>query len=305
MATMSDIRQKYPQYADIPDLQLADALHQKFYADIPKQDFYKSINLTGESFIPGSITSLPRAAEPSMQDKLMGLVETPAIVAGNIGRAITTPVARMFGEAYGGQGTPQGREMGQRAAQTVSEQFYQPRTQTGPQLVGQAVDVLGAIPPTPLTSAGTALSTLAGPAMNQLRPILTQAVTPARNALVSAIRKEEPGMVGMGAASTSEAAMRQERAQRMGIPLTKGEQMPELGLQQFESDIVKQKPELAKPLIELKAKQKQAIVNKFEQMASQTGAEFADPDAYRKVGSIVDEALTKEYQKKFDAYQAK
>jgi hypothetical protein len=305
MATMSDIRQKYPQYADIPDLQLADALHQKFYADIPKQDFYKSINLTGESFIPGSITSLPRAAEPSMQDKLMGLVETPAIVAGNIGRAITTPVARMFGEAYGGQGTPQGREMGQRAAQTVSEQFYQPRTQTGPQLVGQAVDVLGAIPPTPLTSAGTALSTLAGPAMNQLRPILTQAVTPARNALVSAIRKEEPGMVGMGAASTSEAAMRQERAQRMGIPLTKGEQMPELGLQQFESDIVKQKPELAKPLIELKAKQKQAIVNKFEQMASQTGAEFADPDAYRKVGSIVDEALTKEYQKKFDAYKAK
>jgi len=305
MATMSDIRQKYPQYADIPDLQLADALHQKFYADIPKQDFYKSINLTGESFIPGSITSLPRAAEPSMQDKLMGLVETPAIVAGNIGRAITTPVARMFGEAYGGQGTPQGREMGQRAAQTVSEQFYQPRTQTGPQLVGQAVDVLGAIPPTPLTSAGTALSTLAGPAMNQLRPILTQAVTPARNALVSAIRKEEPGMVGMGAASTSEAAMRQERAQRMGIPLTKGEQMPELGLQQFESDIVKQKPELAKPLIELKAKQKQAIVNKFEQMASQTGAEFADPDAYRKVGNIVDEALTKEYQKKFDAYKAK
>jgi hypothetical protein len=40
-------------------------------------------------------------------------------------------------------------------------------------------------------------------------------------------------------------------------------------------------------------------------MASQTGAEFADPDAYRKVGSIVDEALTKEYQKKFDAYKAK
>lgn len=305
MATMADIRQKYPMYADIPDLQLADALHQKFYADMPKQDFYKAINLTGESFIPGSITSLPKAPEPSMQDKLMGLVETPAIVAGNIGRAVTTPIARMFGEAYGGQGTPQGREMGQRAAQTVSGQFYQPRTQTGPELVGQAADVLGSIPPTPLTSAGTALSTLAGPAMNQLRPVLTQAVTPARNALVSAMRKEEPGMVGMGAASTSEAGMRQERAQRMGIPLTKGEQMPELGLQQFESDIVKQNPELAKPLIELKAKQKQAIVNKFEQMASQTGAEFADPDAYRKVGSIVDEALTKEYQKKFDAYKAK
>ena len=302
MATISDIRQQYPQYADIPDVQLADALHQKFYSDMPKMDFYKAINLTGASTIPGSITGGQKSEVP-LRDKLMGVVETPAIIAANLGGAVIRPVARMFGEAYGGQGTPQGREMGQRAEQSVT---YQPRTQTGPELVGKAADFLGAIPPTPLTSAGVALSTLSGPAMNQLRPILTQAAMPTTNALTAAMqRKPAPVMPGMGAAETAAATLRQERAQRMNIPLTKGEQVPELGLQQFESDIVKQNPELAKPLIELKATQKKAIVDQFERLAGQTGAEFADPTAYKKVGSIVDKALVDEYTKKFDAYKAK
>jgi hypothetical protein len=303
MATIADIRQQYPQYADIPDVQLADALHQKFYSDMPKMDFYKAINLTGASTIPGSITGGPKAEEPSLRDKIMGAIEAPAIVAANLGGAVIRPVARMFGEAYGGQGTPQGREMGQRAEQSVT---YQPRTQTGPELVGKAADFLGAIPPTPLTSAGTALSTLSGPALNQLRPVLRQAAMPATNALTAAMqRTPAPVMPGMGAAETAAATLRQERAQRLGIPLTKGEQVPELGLQQFESDIVKKNPELGKPLIEFKETQKKAIVDQFERLAGQTGAEFADPANARQIGIIVDKALVNEYTKKFDAYKAK
>lgn len=302
MASIADIRQQYPQYADIPDVQLADALHQKFYSDMPKMDFYKAINLTGASTIPGSITGGQKAEVP-LRDRIMGVVETPAIIAANLGGAVIRPVARMFGEAYGGQGTPQGREMGQRAEQSVT---YQPRTQTGPELVGKAADFLGAIPPTPLTSAGVALSTLSGPAMNQLRPILTQAAMPTTNALTAAMqRKPAPVMPGMGAAETAAATLRQERAQRMNIPLTKGEQVPELGLQQFESDIVKKNPELAKPLIEFKETQKKAIVDQFERLAGQTGAEFADPANARQIGIIVDKALVNEYTKKFDAYKAK
>ena len=301
MATIANIRQQYPQYEDVPDVELADALHQKFYSDIPKTDFYKSINLTGASLIPGSITSLPQR-EVSLRDRLMGIVETPAIVAGGLAAAIATPLARMYGEAYGGQGTPQGKAMGESAAKTVAAQFYQPRTTTGPELVSQAADFLGAIPPTPLSSAGTALSTLTGPAVNQLRPIVTQAVAPAKNLLVSALQREPAAvMPGMGAAETSAAALRQERALRQNIPLTKGEQVPELGLQQFESDIVKQNPQLGKPLIEFKAGQKKAIVDQFERLAGETGAEFADPANSRQIGTIVDKAMVNA----FDAKKAK
>jgi hypothetical protein len=66
-----------------------------------KKPAYMQI-LGGENVVVQPYTS------PSMQDRIMGLVETPAIMAGDVGRMITTPVARMFGEAYGGYGTPQG-----------------------------------------------------------------------------------------------------------------------------------------------------------------------------------------------------
>jgi len=121
-----------------------------------------------EQAIPGQRSTSVAQPEPTLQDKLMGYVEAPAILAGSLGRAVATPIARMYGEAVGGYGTPQGRQAGEQAAQTVSNQFYQPRTQTGPEVVQAVGQTLGSLPPTPLTSAGTALSTLNGPAARQL-----------------------------------------------------------------------------------------------------------------------------------------
>lgn len=39
MATLEEIRQQYPQYSDMSDADLAGALHQKFYADMPRDQF--------------------------------------------------------------------------------------------------------------------------------------------------------------------------------------------------------------------------------------------------------------------------
>ena len=48
MATLAEIRQQYPQYADISDQQLADALHEKFYSDMPKDQFYQQVGLRAQ-----------------------------------------------------------------------------------------------------------------------------------------------------------------------------------------------------------------------------------------------------------------
>lgn len=45
---IAEIRQKYPQYNDLSDQQLADSLHQKFYADIPPAEFYQKVGLQVE-----------------------------------------------------------------------------------------------------------------------------------------------------------------------------------------------------------------------------------------------------------------
>lgn len=43
---IAQVRAQYPQYQDLSDKQLADALHAKFYSDIPIQDYYSRIGLT-------------------------------------------------------------------------------------------------------------------------------------------------------------------------------------------------------------------------------------------------------------------
>lgn len=43
MATLADVRSQYPQYNDLSDAELADALHSKFYSNIPKEVFYTQI----------------------------------------------------------------------------------------------------------------------------------------------------------------------------------------------------------------------------------------------------------------------
>ncbi len=40
---IQEIRQKYPDYNDLSDEQLADALHSKYYSDLPKEQVYKKI----------------------------------------------------------------------------------------------------------------------------------------------------------------------------------------------------------------------------------------------------------------------
>ena len=176
-----------------------------------------------EQAIPGQRSTSVAQPEMTLQDRIMGAIEAPAVIAGNVGRAITTPLARMYGEAVGGYGTPQGRQAGEQAAQMVGRQFYQPRTQTGPEVVESMGKVLGAIPPTPLSSAGTALSTLAGPAtrqaLNQVRmsaPAVQQAAASAGQATVQA-----PGNVARSVSSllkSDEAQMAERLAEQIGIP---------------------------------------------------------------------------------------
>jgi len=311
MASLAEVRSQYPQYNDMPDVALADALHQKFYADIPKDQFYKQIGLTATpmvapqqmaSQIPSQVSTSQARPEPTMQDRVMGTIETPAIVVGGLGKMVASPVARFLG------GYPLNETSAQRgleAQKTAEAQFYQPRTETGPAIVNTMAKVLGSLPPTPLTSAGTALSTMTGPAVRQASSLVAPSTTAQKMAAL--LKTPEPRMQGMGAATVDEPLAREIRAKEQGIRLTKGEKTQELGQLQFESDIAKEKPELAKALIQFKEGQKGDILRRFEQLSNETGAEFADPTAYRKVGSIVDKTIVKQFDDKKklvdDAYQ--
>jgi len=315
MATLVEFRAQYPQYDSVPDLALADSLHEKFYAKIPKMDFYKTIGLSPEVMIPDNqnMITLPKAEVP-LHDRILGIAEAPVLAAGKIASAIIGPVVGMFGEAYGGYGTPQGKEMGKAARSVVG---VSPITQTGADIVEAGGKFLGSIPPTPLTSAGTALSTLAPTALNQLgaiaRPAITQATAPVKNVLANVMTREQPAMVGMGAASTAEDLMRQQRLEQFGIRSTLGERTKNLPQQQFESEVQRgvitgisedAKTKLAEQMKLFEAGKQKDIIGNFERMTAEVGS-TADRGEIRKTGRIVDKALNNQYTKAFDAYKAK
>lgn len=268
---------------------------------------------TGASQIPrapGIIT--PPAPQIGLQDRIMGAIETPAILAGGLGRAIVSPFAKMYGEALGGYGTPQGKAAGEEAARTAAAQFYQPRTETGPEIVNMMGNALNALPPT-FGSTGTILNALAPATAIQARiaatPYVQKAMIPVQKA-IEAVTPAEKQMVGMGAATTQEDILRAERAQRQGIRLLKGEQQQNLGQLQFESETAKNFPEtVGKPLLEAKAAQKTDILNRMDRMAEETGAQGAlsDSESYRKLGTLLDKELVSAYEAKINkvdvAYQ--
>jgi hypothetical protein len=164
MATIAEIREKYPQYSDMPDAALADALHSKFYSDIPKTDFYTKIGLnisasTGYgSAVPqvneqGQVIRQPDAIpeKRSFQDVLVGTGETARALIQGIPAGIVSPIVGFTRSLTGGQygtqeGVRQGQELGGRVQQAMS---YQPKTPTGQEMtetVGKFLEPFGAIP---------------------------------------------------------------------------------------------------------------------------------------------------------------
>jgi len=257
----------------------------------------------------------PVAPEMSTRDRIMGAIETPLAFGATLGSAAIAPIVGVIGSLTSGKyGTQEGIRAGEKAAKSV---MYQPRTQMAREAltaVGEFLQpVTGALPPT-LGATGTTINALAPAVATQAnvlaRPVVKQVTAPVRNAMA---REQQPNMVGMGAASTAEDLMRQERLQRLNIPATLGERTKNLPQQQFEADVRRgvvtgisedAKTKLSEQMRAFESNKQKAIVQNFERMTNEVGAEVADPTQMRAVGKIVDKALNDEYTKKYDAYKS-
>ena len=324
MATLAEFRAQYPQYDAVPDLALADSLHQKFYAKIPKMDFYKTIGLSAATGIPGAENVVTGVKQPevSMRDRIMGVIETPLALGATLGGAAIAPFVGIAGTlASGKYGTQEGIRAGEEAMKAVQ---YQPRTQTAREALGALGEFLqpvtGALPPT-LGSAGTTLNALAPATLMQAnalaRPVVRQVTEPVQNAMTRMMTREQPVMPGVGAASTAEDLMRQQRLEQFGIRATAGEREKNLQKQQFESDVQRGalpgvsedvKAKLGRELGAFKVGQKEDILNQFERMTNEVvGPEGLgiDRSAPRALGTLIDKTLVNIYTKKFDDYKAK
>lgn len=304
-------------YQNAPDNLTPDMVSARAQKDFGKAVTSLDGGRGGANQIPtetgANLTTTPPTSEVSMRDRIMGTIETPLALGATLGGGLIAPIVGTVGSLVSGKfGTQAGVQAGQEAMKAVQ---YQPRTQTARDALGAVGEFLqpltAALPPT-LGATGTALNALAGPAIQQTSALSRQATAPARNALVNAMSREQPQMQGMGAASTAEQVMRDERLTRFDIPATAGERTKNLAQQQFESEAQRgvltgisedARTKLSEQMRGFKENQKQQIVNNFERMTSEVGAEVADPTQLRQVGKIVDKALNDEYTKKYNVYK--
>jgi hypothetical protein len=321
MATLAEFRAQYPQYDAVPDVKLADSLHQKFYSQIPKMEFYKTIGLGAATAIPGAenVVTGVKPPEVSMRDRIMGVIETPLALGATLAGGAIAPIVGIAGTlASGKYGTQEGIRAGEQAAKSV---MYQPRTQTAREALGAVSEFLqpvtSALPPT-LGSVGTSLNALAPATMMQAnvlaRPAIRQAAVPVQNALANVLTREPQAvMPGMGAANTAEDLMRQQRLEQFGIRAKLGERTKNLQQQQFESEVERgvitgiseeAKTKLQEQMKLFEAGKQKDIIGNFERMTEAVGS-TADRGEIKNTGRIIDKVLNNEYTKEFDAYKEK
>lgn len=87
MPTMQEVREKFPQYNDMSDADLASALHKKFYADVPLAEFQQKIGF--------------KAAEAPPERGLLGDINN---FVGGVSDAITQGATLGFGDEIGAAG---------------------------------------------------------------------------------------------------------------------------------------------------------------------------------------------------------
>ena len=94
---IQEIRQKYPQYNELSDEQLADGLHKKFYSSLPKEDFFNRIGLKEkpQEAAPPAPVKAPEAT-PEDQSVLRQFADVPL----KIGAGAVTGV-RLIADAFG------------------------------------------------------------------------------------------------------------------------------------------------------------------------------------------------------------
>lgn len=125
MANIKEIREQYPQYEDMSDQELAGRLHQRYYSDMPREEFNRKVGL--------------EEPDPSAMEYARGVGETLLTLGTG---AVAEPVAGVMGLLGGGYGAARGEgdlDATSKFIQDIQNRLtYQPGTETGQDILETA-----------------------------------------------------------------------------------------------------------------------------------------------------------------------
>lgn len=226
--TVADVRAKYPQYHDMSDGDLVNALHAKFYSDMPIGDFQKKVGFSGEPShtAPGTTAS----DDSTTKQALMGPVGASETLLHGLTSAVAgIPSAAAYaGSAVGGA---LGLDTNPSADATSTHDYftYKPQSDAGREL--EANISKAASPVTqPLGKAANVVSDAADAAarkVGEFSPAAEAALRAAPGA-ANAVATLLPvaGAAKAGIAATGEAAAAEAASTRQGLGLRTGDESP-------------------------------------------------------------------------------
>lgn len=197
--------------------------------------------------------------------------------------------------ASGKFGTQEGAAMAAQAAEEGAQKLtYEPKTKEGREAletIGRLFDSskLAGLGPSEAVVAPRAVSAEAAQAARQTAGQAAGVVRQGARDIQANIASGEPQMAGVGAAETSQEAIRRQRAADLPVPidLTKGQATRDFAQQQFEREAAKN-PDIGNPIRQRFSDQNQKILQNFDTWVDQTGAEGG---SLRAVGQTVTDAL--------------
>lgn len=163
MATLADIRKQYPQYADISDEQLLKGFHNKFYSDIPFNEFSAKLGYKQQEQTPlpdvrsenmaetegGAAVGMPRRGRAA---EVQPTTPLEAAAQGVFKGAVLNPALAVT-QVVGGEG---GRDY----VKGMQEQYAQARKDAGlsgfdiPEMLGAVVSPINRLFPAVSSTSG-------------------------------------------------------------------------------------------------------------------------------------------------------
>jgi hypothetical protein len=192
---IQEIRQKYPQYNDLSDEDLAGALHRKYYADMPFEEFAGKIGLQAQA-----AAADPTEGMSSLEKFRAGMGKTMVDTGRGIAQRGIEAINAL--ENYGILPKDERTAQSMREIQASVDEAAKRDAPLMRTAAGKVGAVAGAIPigiaTAPIPGGGTvAGSTAIGAAMGALQPTQT-GESVARNALTGAIGGGAGGLIGKG-----------------------------------------------------------------------------------------------------------
>ena len=280
---------------------------------------------------PATQTSEPKTSKSrSIVDSILGAGETALTLGtaatgglfGTIGGAITGAREEIKAGRFG---TPQAaRAISERAGAGAQQYTYMPRTEAGMEQVQAIGEVAGLLPP---VLPGALPAGMLGQSVRQAAPIVSatalrgaEAVRQGTGQVVSAVRQGAGQVVGVakktptivreslgldvapttqtsrgsaGAAATPMGLQREQTARSVGAELTLGERERDPSQLAFEKEAIK--GPLGQPLITRAEQNNLSIMQRFDELLDETGAEVAKSGDMTLTGNKLIDALSSGY----------